>query len=285
MRNLIRRDYPQFTITSFALLGEGEDHIAFAVNSGWIFRFAKDEEAARQATRDEAKLLTLLQSISPLPIPAPRYLSEEHGYIGYKKLVGVPLLRARGQFNLREWPKLPQVIGAFLTALHAVPRERVENYVGEDRSSLEDWREGARASFAAVESIIPTERIDDIEAFLRASVPTGGYTLTFAHNDLGIEHVLVDLAARRITGIIDWGDAAIADPACDFGRLYRDLGRTTLDATLENYRSDTNEIGALRARAMFYGRCSLFEEMEYGSRVGQEAYLQKSLAALEWLFD
>lgn len=93
-RDIIQQDYPRLGITSFTLLGEGEDHRAFAVNGDWIFRFAKDEESGRAATRDEVGLLGFLQGRSPLPVPTPRYANEEHGYLGYKRLARVPLLQA-----------------------------------------------------------------------------------------------------------------------------------------------------------------------------------------------
>ncbi len=56
--------------------------------------------------------------------------------------------------------------------------------------------------------------------------------------------MLVDPDTWEVTGIIDWSDAAIVDPAYDFGLLYRDLG----------------------------------------PRARRRAYVDKSLAALEWLF-
>ena len=63
-----------------------------------------------------------------------------------------------------------------------------------------------------------------VEAFLDAESPAGGWTPVFSHNDLGIEHVLVDPDTWTVTRIIDWSDAQIVDPAVDFGVLYRDLG-------------------------------------------------------------
>lgn len=165
-----------------------------------------------------------------------------------------------------------------------MPLDGTGTHVHEDRTPLEEWRAEARASFAAVRQTIPPERMRGIEAFLLPPVPADAYTPTFAHNDLGIEHILVDTASRRITGIIDWSDAAIADPARDLGTLYRDLGDETLDAVLDHYRSGTNDPGALRERAVFYGRCAVFEDLEYGLRTGRDAYRHKSLAALGRLF-
>jgi len=108
--------------------------------------------------------------------------------------------------------------------------------------------------------------------------------LAFSHNDLGIEHVLIDPIVWTVTGIIDWGDAAIVDPAYDFGLLYRDLGPAAVDAAFRSYRTDVKDVATLRARAVFYARCSVFEDLAYGLESGRDRYVDKSLAAMQWLF-
>ena len=40
----------------------------------------------------------------------------------------------------------------------------------------------------------------------------------------------------------------------------------------------------LGERAAFYARCGLLEDLAYGSQTGLNAYTDKSLAALQWLF-
>ena len=81
------------------------------------------------------------------------------------------------------------------------------------------------------------------------------------HGDLGAEHVFVD--AGRITGVIDWGDAAIGDPGLDHGRLLRDFG----------------PIGRGGERARLYAVCTALEDLEYGL----EPYRSNALAALQEL--
>jgi aminoglycoside phosphotransferase (APT) family kinase protein len=105
--------------------------------------------------------------------------------------------------------------------------------------------------------------------------------LVFSHNDLGTEHVLVEPATGAITGI-DRSDAALTDPACDFGLEYRDLGPAALAAALAHYQPA--ELAGLRQRTTFYARCKLLEDMAYGSRAGLSVYTDKSLAALPWVF-
>ena len=101
--------------------------------------------------------------------------------------------------------------------------------------------------------------------------------LVFSHNDLCIEHVLVAPGTDKPTGIIDWSDAALCDPARDFGLILRDLGPAAFDAALPAGES-------LRDRAQFYARCSLLEDLHYGLETNRAPYVDKSLAALDWVF-
>ncbi|HEU4427081.1 MAG TPA: hypothetical protein VFR67_31515, partial [Pilimelia sp.] len=73
-------------------------------------------------------------------------------------------------------------------------------------------------------------------------------------------------------------------PAYDFGLLYRDLGPAALDTALSRYRAGPDGGAALRERATFYARCALLEDLAYGLETGRRAYVDKSLAALAWLF-
>jgi aminoglycoside phosphotransferase (APT) family kinase protein len=186
---------------------------------------------------------------------------------------------------LQRWATFPQAIGIFLATIHATPLDLIRYVVHEEPFAMADWLEDARTTFAEVQGEIPLSLWPRIEAFLAAPTPAEEYTPTLVHNDLGIEHILVDPASRRITGIIDWGDAAIADPAYDFGKLFRDLGPATLEAVLPHYHATANNPDAIRERAIFYGRCTVFEDLAYGLQAGHEAYLQKSLALLDQLFD
>ena len=117
---------------------------------------------------------------------------------------------------------------------------------------------------------------------LGAVPPPGRRQLVFSHNDLGIEHVLVDPETATVTGILDWTDAALVDPAYDFGLLLRDLGPAALDAALADCPADrVDEIGE---RAVFYARCSVLEDLAWGDAPGREPYVRKGLEALGLLF-
>ena len=100
---------------------------------------------------------------------------------------------------------------------------------------------------------------------------------------LGIEHVLVEPRTGAVTGIIDWSDAAMVDPAHDVGLLYRDLGPAALAAILRS-GVESGDAG-MRERAVFYARCSVLEDLAYGHDNGRPQFVEKSLAAFGWLFE
>jgi aminoglycoside phosphotransferase (APT) family kinase protein len=50
------------------------------------------------------------------------------------------------------------------------------------------------------------------------------YSPTLVHNDIKGEHILVDPQSGRITGILDWADAGIGNPAVDIAGLVLTVG-------------------------------------------------------------
>ena len=108
--------------------------------------------------------------------------------------------------------------------------------------------------------------------------------MAFCPNDLGTEHVLVAEGGSAVTGVIDWTDAAIADPARDLALIYRDLGPEVFELTLAHYDGGRFD-EADRERAVFYARCKLLEDVAYGlSSPGAFRYAEKGLAHLARTF-
>src|SRR5262249_6859614 len=139
----------------------------------------------------------------------------EQGCLAYFRLPGLPLL----DFPRDRWQaygtSIATTLGELLTALHAVPVERKADLVGTDDQPLTEWLREAAELYQTVAGQIPAVHRGAVEAFLHATPPREGYATVFSHNDLGIEHVLVESVGWTVTGVIDWSDAAIVDPAYD----------------------------------------------------------------------
>lgn len=215
---------------------------------------------------------------APPATPDPVFVDEAAGAIAYPKLSGTPMIATTA---LATGP-LSRAIGPFLSRLHSMRLDEFHEVVPREESPMAHWLADAREKFSAIVAKVPVTHRLAVSAFVHSEPPADESIATLCHNDLGIEHILTD--GQSVTGIIDWSDAAITDPARDFALLYRDLGQTFLDAILACYVNSAHDVWAIRARAAFYARCSAIDDIEYGLRTGRAEYAEKSLAALEWLF-
>jgi aminoglycoside phosphotransferase (APT) family kinase protein len=283
VQRVVVAQVPGYRIESVVLLGEGQENIAYEVNGELIVRFGKESDPARRAARvtGEAGLLAVVAGISPLQVPTPIFTVADEGCLAYVKVRGLPLIDLpASQLPARSGP-IAAALGKFLTALHDVPIGRMAGLVDIDDQPTSLWLEDAAQIYTTIADQVPPEHRPAVEAFLEMPPPSDPYAQVFSHNDLGIEHVLIDPVAGTVTGVIDWSDAAIVDPAYDFGLLYRDLGPAALGIALRGYRTD---VEAIAVRAAFYARCSVLEDLAYGLQAGHDKYVEKSLIALKWLY-
>ena len=283
VRSLVTARWPHYPIDSVGPIGGGLDNMAYEVNRELIVRFSKAPDPDR--LEREVRVLAALAGIAPLPVPEPAFTVAELGCMVYVKIPGTSMLDLPQGDRSDHDTSIAVTLGEFLTALHEIPAARMADLVETDLRPLTELRRQAAATYPAVARQIAWAHRLRVEEFLEAPPPDdGGYVPVFSHNDLSIEHVLVDPVMWTVTGIIDWSDAAIVDPAYDFGMLYRDLGPAALGAAIGSYRADTDNVAALRDRAVFYAKCSVFEDLAYGLESGRSKYLEKGLAAMEWLF-
>ena len=226
-------------------LDPGLDHRVYAVGDRLVARFGDRavEEAALLAAIAPRLLLRV-----PVPVPVPVVVDAAAGCMVLPRVPGRPLLEIPRAERRRFAPLLLR----FAEAVHALDVEAPE---ADD--TPEAWLEEAHATWARVRDEVP----EGIEPRLVAPPPAA--RKVFIHGDLGAEHVFAD--GGRITGVIDWGDAALGDPAIDHGRLMRDLG------------VDGDE------RARFYALCTAIEDLAFGLETGRDAYRDNALAALAGL--
>ena len=255
-------------------LGGGLDHATFLVDGELVVRLVR-EETDRARVVPEARLLTAVAGAVTLPVPEPLVVDEERGCLVYRRLPGRPALGLPGIAD--HAAALGAALGRFLADLHRLPTDLAE----PDDTPLTEWLDEARALYPQVQVHVPPRHRAAVEAFLAAPPPTDGATPVLTHNDLGAEHVLVD-DAWQVTGVIDWGDAAVTDAARDLGLLLRDLGPLGLDAALSAYGPGID--AADLERAAFHARCATLADLAYGLGSGLTDYTAQALTALHRLF-
>jgi aminoglycoside phosphotransferase (APT) family kinase protein len=279
VRALLAERLPGYRAEAVRPAGAGQDNIAYQVNGELIVRFRRSDPAR---VEHEARLLAVVAEVSPLPVPHPLIVDPARGVLAYRMLPGVPLL------DLPEpAPDVAAVIagslGGLLAALHAVPLDRVTGLAELDNDPPGDWLAETARTWPRVAAQVPAPQRRAVEVWLGADPPEPATQVVLSHMDLGIEHVLVDPVTWAVSGVIDWGDAAVGDPAYDLGLILRDLGADGLDAALRAVDPDAAGTG-LRERAALYARCALIEDLAYAADTGRRVYAEKALAAIGRLF-
>jgi aminoglycoside 2''-phosphotransferase len=280
---LLQACFPTLQVERCLPLGEGWDSVALLVNDQHVFRFAKRPDAALRQAR-EAELLPLLADRLPLLIPRYTHTWTDPAWpgkriVGYRLIAGEPLTLSRPEQRATQAAQL----GAFVSALHAVPvaKARRHGVVGRDAASL---REAYRGFFATVRAnmlpLFTAQEQAAIVAFWSGYLEDDtcfAFTPTLVHRDLTTEHVLVDPTSGHLTGVIDWGDAGLDDPAVDFAVVRRQLGEEFAREMLAAYRHalDTTVL----RRMDFYAGMEPFHEIHFGQVHGDAAHLAHGI---EW---
>jgi aminoglycoside phosphotransferase (APT) family kinase protein len=249
----LRRHAPELTGVHLQELGRGLDHTAFLAGA-LVLRVSDGPDVAR-----EAELLRTLAPRLSLPVPTPRFADEDDGVLAYPLLPGRPLLGRTAD------PRYAGQLGRFLHDLHAVDPADVAGLVPVEDADPAEWLADLTG---------PPELL----GVLRTTVPPATGRRVLAHADLGAEHLLAQDGA--LSGVIDWSDAAVTDPALDLARLYRDFGPAFLAQVLDGYGHEVPD----PARIRFFARCAALEDLEHGRRTGQPEYSQAAERSLAWLF-
>lgn len=286
VRRLLARHLPGWRATSVVPLGEGVDNAAFDVDGELVVRCSTHPDPGERSRRvlRESRVLATVAATSPLPVPVPRFTAADDGCLAYARLPGSPLLDLPAAQRSRRAAAVGAALGGLLSALSALPVELMAEVAGVDDTPPGEWLDECRDLLPQLTSAIPGRHLPTVRAFLDADPPHPADRLVFTHNDLGIEHVLADPDTGRVTGVLDWGDAAVADPAHDLGLVLRDLGQEALDAALTAYEVGPDRARHLRRRIDFHARCALLEDLAYGLDTGRDAYVEKSLLGMAGLF-
>lgn len=253
-------------------------NIVFEVNNEWIFRFSKETRDIRQL-EIEKEFLQKFEKSSPIPVPHIEY--EGKGFIGYKKLEGVPFTaEICDKISEKQKNDVWKSIGEFLSQLHSSDFKHenlVEYPYGDDDFWNDLWRPiehqlGKKTREKALKYFT--------EYFEKES--RNPIKKTICHADFHPNHILFDESIQKITGIIDFGRICINDPAVDFNLIERIFGDGAIDAVLKYYKQDV--LDNFRERITFQNRRRLFATFFHANAVGDTSSFPRYLKRIEDVF-
>jgi aminoglycoside phosphotransferase (APT) family kinase protein len=278
---LVRRLLSQLDLGDARLrkLAEGWDNSVWVVDERYAFRFPQREVAIPGLEREIAVLPKLAPQL-PLPVPVPAYVGEPTDqyawpFFGAELIPGVEAGVAELDDDARL--KVALELAAFLRGLHAA---RLETELPHDPNGREDMakRVGlAREDLAELERLALWTAPPQLEPLLEGALglpPPEARAV--AHGDLHFRHLLVD--GRAASGVIDWGDLCLADPAIDLPLLWSFVPPQHRAAFLDAY-GPVDEAQLLRARVLSIQLCTVLAH--YGHSESQAELVSAGLDGLE----
>ena len=262
---------------------QGSDHVVELTADGAVLRRRRREAGGLSADR-EAELLALVAPSLPVPVPRVGRVVDEDTLV-LERLPGVPLLDSLPAAPPWCRARLGSVLGRVIAALAMVPVERVASVVPVDDAPHEEYVDEAAALVRDLGAALPADRRGAVLRFLSATPPRQPPTLVLCHHDLGAENLLVDPDDLRITGVLDWSDAAITDPALDLGLVLRDLGRAGFEHAVAAVTATGIPLGDVVERAEFHARVRALEDLAFGVEHDLARYRDNALRAIGQVFD
>jgi macrolide phosphotransferase len=228
----------------------------------WVVR-APRTTAAGVRMEQESQLLDRLMSWLPFGLPRPEGSAPLPGggrAVVHRQLPGRPVR----PLELVHRPGLAAAYGRVVAAVHDLPVRLVEE-AGLPVYSAEEYRFRRLAELdrAAATGEVPTRLLTRWEKAVE-EVGAWRFVPCCVHGDLAGENVLVE--GETVTGVTEWSETRVADPADDLAWLAIGTVEPALDGVLGAYTAARRDPPdpALRRRARLSGEFALARWLLHG---------------------
>lgn len=286
-RELLDTYAPWLAEGEFEVIQTGWGNLVVVINDAVVLRVPRRPEI-EPSIRRERRLLRHIGSILPIAVPQPwswpADIAHPPAIMIYKLIRGEPftghLLQGAPQ------AQLALQLAEVLAALHRFPVLLAADLLEQEVTSAAAWRQEYRNLFSQVESQVLPLLTDPLRSALirvwRNFLETDDnfdFSPALVHRDLMSGNLLYNRAEQRFSGLIDWEDATVGDPAIDFAGLLIEYGADFAHKALDLYRGDIDS--AFWARCEFYARIVPIYGVIFGLDMDDTALVQEQLQSLE----
>jgi aminoglycoside 2''-phosphotransferase len=274
--------YPELKVQSARLhTTDGQSNDILFINKSLVFRFPHTEEIAGTFRNQVIALKRIATRLSlPIPVPAFENLHPtrgNHTFFGYQKLPGEPMwIATMATLDEPARNRIADQLAQFLMELHAIPATDAgvdlpvyDTHAGWSKM-LDDFRQHL---FPHMRPDARDEVTRSFEAAFNDPLQFS-YTPALRHGDFGGSNILIDPERGEVTGIIDFDDLGLGDPAVDAAAIL-----ATDEALFERMCLTYLALAHDRRRAAFYASTFALQEALYGVLAGDEEAFESGIKA------
>jgi aminoglycoside 2''-phosphotransferase len=251
-------------------------HNVFEVKSKYIFRIPDRlfrNEKGVKLIQKESNILNFLKSYISIPIPQPLFISltEDFPLVGYEKISGISLSRVFSRTDISYKQKIAEQVASFLNILHSksICKKFADLFQIQEQlkgdSYKQYWSKRLERLRKVVFSEIKPFEVEWLERVFDDFLLNENnfqFSPNLVHGDFDASNILVNLDTNlpEITGIIDFEECSIYDPACDL--QFFDEGPEFLNTLLLKYEYSDDPSLHSRMKFLYCRQC--IEYLEFG---------------------
>ncbi|MBI5356641.1 aminoglycoside phosphotransferase family protein [Candidatus Collierbacteria bacterium] len=282
-REIIQRLFPNIKDGQIQIFDDGWDYVVFVIEGQKAVRFPRRPDYAKKLPVEVA-FLNHFGGQFPVSVPKLTLHADKKTclpYVTYDFIPGVQFKKnVSDTFSKEELRLIASRIGNFLEKLHSLSVNKVKKLGVRQVESLKTWRN----KFEKIKTnVFP--HISRPEQNWATSIFQNFFTivqespipLTVIHSDIMPEHIIVNPKTHTLSGIIDFGDIEIGDPAYDFAFLAK-YGKNFLEWTYENYKQPRDN--AFEIRRQFYLDRLVLTNLEHSIEIKNQTMIKRHKAEL-----
>ncbi|MGI8278243.1 aminoglycoside phosphotransferase family protein [Bacillus mycoides] len=286
-KQYIKEALPDLSIHSYMQNEEGWDNITVIINDELLFRFPRKLEYANRIPLEKELCTILSHSLQEIEIPKYHLLYKNDcntvPFCSYYPLIhGEPLTSELvAKLEKKKLEVIITQLATFLATLHSIPLKRTETLGFPIEKTLTYWKElqtKLNQYFTNSLTSLQKSALNRLFENFFTCITKSTFQNAIIHADFTHHHILFNNLHKNISGVIDFGDAQIGDPAFDFAGLYYDFGREFTTSVYEQYSALISHRDPLLIHRIttFYQYSPLLHNLIYNIETNNEIILKKN---------
>jgi len=209
----IKEEFPQIRFKDVKKITCGLDHVVLILDNKCVFRFPKNDYYKKKIKVEMRLLSELQKKISKIPYY--KFMPQDQSFGGYPIIDGKPL--STKKFNIftnQQKRRLANELADFLTVLHKIPISKAKKIGLKFEWSHQDELNQYKKRRKYLRKVLNQKELSFVDNLMGKYVSLKLPKNCLVHHDLSEDHILTK--NNKLSGIIDFGDSSLNDPAVDF---------------------------------------------------------------------